>query len=214
MERTQDLLYYLNELIEQGRVPRVPVFIDSPLAIKLTTVYSKYRKYFNEDAQKMIKSGDDILNFPGLRFALTTEESKAINDVPPPKIIIAGSGMMHGGRILHHARRYLSDPKNTLLFVGFQAEGSLGRRILDGAEKVTFLGEEVEVKCQKIQIESYSAHADQEQILKWIKPIRLNLKKIFIVQGEENAMNVLAQKIRDEMAIETIIPYFGDCFTL
>jgi metallo-beta-lactamase family protein len=214
MERTQDLLYYLNELIEQGRVPRVPVFIDSPLAIKLTTVYSKYRKYFNEYAQKMIKSGDDILNFPGLRFTLTTEESKAINDIPPPKIIIAGSGMMHGGRILHHARRYLSDPKNTLLFVGFQAEGSLGRRILDGAEKVTIFGEGVEVKCQKIQIESYSAHADQEQILEWIKPIRLDLKKIFIVQGEENAMNVLAQKIRDEMAIEAIIPSFGDCFTL
>jgi len=121
---------------------------------------------------------------------------------------------MHGGRILHHARRYLPDPKNTLLFVGFQAEGSLGRQILDGAPKVTIFGEEVEVKCQKIQIESYSAHADQNQILEWIKPIRLNLKKIFIVQGEENAMNVLAQKIRDEMAIETIIPSFGDYFML
>ncbi|MGC8775881.1 MAG: MBL fold metallo-hydrolase RNA specificity domain-containing protein [Minisyncoccia bacterium] len=214
MERTQELLYHLNQLVEQGKIPNVPVFIDSPLAIKLTSVYSKYKKYFNDQIKQQIQSGDDILNFPKLNTALTTEESKQINDVPPPKIIIAGSGMMHGGRILHHAIRYLPDPKSMLLFIGYQAEGSLGRQILDGAKKVKIFGEEVEVNCKIKQIENYSAHADQNQIIEWIRPIRLSLKKIFVVQGEENSSQVLAQKIKDELAVDAIVPSFKDSFVL
>ncbi len=127
MERTQELLYHLHQLFEGGRIPRVPVFIDSPLAIKLTAVYKKYESYFNAETQHIAKSGEDILNFPGLRLTLTTEQSKEINDVPPPKIVIAGSGMSNGGRILHHEQRYLPDPKSTILFIGYQAKGTLGR---------------------------------------------------------------------------------------
>ncbi|MEK7212748.1 MAG: MBL fold metallo-hydrolase [Patescibacteria group bacterium] len=146
MERTQDLLFHLNNLIEKGRVPRVPVFIDSPLAIHLTSVYEKYPTYFDEQSLAQVYSGDDIFNFPGLRTTLTVEQSKEINNIPPPKVIIAGSGMSNGGRILHHEQRYLSDPKSTILFIGYQGRGTLGRRILDGASSVKIFGEEVPVR--------------------------------------------------------------------
>ena len=154
----------------------------------------------------MERAGDDILNFPGLRLTLTTEQSKEINNVPAPKIILAGSGMSHGGRILHHESRYLSDPKSTILFVGYQARGSLGERMRNGAKSVRIFGEEIPVRCRVREISAYSAHADQRQLLDWIKPMRMSLKKVFVVQGEEEASNVLAGKIRDEYAVDAIVP--------
>ena len=210
MERTQELLYHLHQLFKEGRAPRVPVFIDSPLAIKLTAIYKKYENYFNAETEKLVHSGDDILNFPGLRLTLTTEQSKEINDVPPPKIIVAGSGMSHGGRILHHELRYLSDPKSAILFVGYQAIGSLGRQILDGAPSVKIFGEDTPVRCRRIAIGGYSAHADQPLLLKWIEPMRMTLKKAFVVQGEEKASEALAGKIRDEMAVLAVVPVAGE----
>lgn len=210
LERTQELLYHLDRLFGEGRIPRVPVFFDSPLAIKLTAVYKKHENYFNREASAMVRSGDDILNFPGLRLTLTTEQSKEINDVPPPKIIIAGSGMSNGGRILHHERRYLSDPKSTLLFVSYQAVGSLGRQILDGAKSVKIFGEKVPVRCKKKILSSYSAHADQPRLLRWLAPRRATLKKVFVVQGDLEASAVLAQKIRDDLAVEAVVPQLGD----
>lgn len=209
MERTQELLFELNELAENGRIPRVPIFIDSPLAIKLTEVYKKFPEYFDEETQKLIKRGDSIFSFPGLQMTLTTEASKAINDVPPPKVIIAGSGMSHGGRILHHERRYLADPKSTLLIIGYQANGSLGRQILDGAKSVKLFGETVPVRCRIKAIGGYSAHADQLQLLEWLRPMRLDLRKVFVVQGEEEAAAALSQKIRDELAIAAEVPEQG-----
>ena len=150
MERTQDLLYVLHKLFEENAIPRVPVFIDSPLAIKVTEVYKKHEDYFNSDAKEDEKiSGDDILNFPGLTLTLTTEQSKEINNVHPPKIIVAGSGMSNGGRILHHEMRYLPDPKSTIVFVGYQAPGSMGREILEGATEVRIFGETIPVRCQE-----------------------------------------------------------------
>ncbi|MBI4085230.1 MAG: MBL fold metallo-hydrolase [Candidatus Liptonbacteria bacterium] len=210
LERTQELLFHFHQLFESGRIPKVPVFIDSPLAIKLTSVYQKYEKNFNNRVLKMEHDGEDIFNFPGLRFTLTTEQSKEINDVPAPKIIIAGSGMSNGGRILHHEQRYLSDPKSTILFVGYQTVGSLGRRILGGEKTVRIFGEEVQIHCRIKEISAYSAHADQAQLLDWIKPMRLSLKKVFVVQGEEGSSEVLAQKIRDNYAVNAVVPEPGD----
>ncbi len=210
MERTQDLLFHLNDLVEHGRVPRIPTFIDSPLAIKLTEVYRKYQKYFNHETSAVIRSGDDILNFPGLRFTLSTEQSKEINNAPAPKIVIAGSGMMQGGRILHHAIRYLPDPKSMILFIGYQAFGSLGRQIMEGAKEVRIFGETVPVRCAKRVIHGYSAHADQPRLIEWLTPLRHSLKKIFIVQGEEKASAALAQKVRDELAIAAEVPDAGE----
>lgn len=210
MERTQDLLFHIHELSEQGRIPNVPIFIDSPLAIQLTAIYKKYERYFNKEVSAMARRGDDILNFPGLRLTLTTEQSKEINGAPAPKVIIAGSGMSNGGRILHHERRYLSDSKSAILFVGYQAEGSLGRRILDGAKTVRLFDEEIPVRCRIKSISGYSAHADQAQLLSWIKPMRLSLKRVFVVQGERGASETLAGKIRDDYAVETEVPKAGE----
>jgi len=213
MERTQDLLFELNELVENGRIPRVPIFIDSPLAIKLTSVYKKYSQdalYFDQEALSIFRRGDTIFDFPGLKLTLTTEQSKQINDVPAPKIIIAGAGMSQGGRILHHERRYLSDPKSTILFIGYQVEGSLGRQILDGVKTVKMFGEKISVKCRTKMIAGYSAHADQVRLLNWLRPMRLGLKKVFLVQGEESQMLPLKQKIADELAIEVAIPSLGE----
>ena len=210
MERTQELLYEVNELAENGRIPRAPIFVDSPLAIKLTSVYQRYGRYFNPEAKKLLQGGDLLFDFPGLTKTLTVEESRSINDVPAPKVIIAGAGMSNGGRILHHERRYLSDPKSTILFIGYQAGGSLGRLILDGAKTVKIFGEEIEVKCKVKAIGGYSAHADQPRLFTWLQAMRQDLKKVFVVQGEEEQSRALAQKIRDELAVEAVMPKIGE----
>lgn len=214
MERTQELLYHLHQLFEEGRIPRVPVFIDSPLAIKLTAVYKKHESYFNKETQHLARSGDDILNFPGLRLTLTTEQSKEINNVPPPKVIIAGSGMSNGGRILHHELRYLPDPKSEIIFVGYQAQGSMGRAILDGATEVKIFGEIVPVRARKVNIPGYSAHADQPRLLHWLESMRHSLKKVFVVQGEEQSSAALALKIVDGFAVPAEAPKRGESVTL
>jgi len=206
MERTQELLYHFHELISQGRVPEIPIFIDSPLAIKLTAVYKKYESYFNPETFKLVKSGEDILNFPGLRMTLTVEQSKEINEVPAPKIIMAGSGMSNGGRIRHHERRYLPDPKSIILFVGYQATGTLGRAILEGAKVVRLFGEEVPVRCEIRTITAYSAHADQPRLLEWLKPRSGMLKKVFVVQGEEGSSEILASKVKEELSVDSYVP--------
>lgn len=208
MERTQELLFELNDLIEHGRVPQVPVFIDSPLAIKATEVYRRYDSYYNKEAMYIMKSGDEIFRFPGLKFTEDVEASKKINSVPPPKIIIAGSGMSTAGRIMHHEKRYLPDPKSMLLIIGYQAKGSLGRRLMDGATEVKIHGETVPVRAKIRSIEAYSAHADMEGLVKWVKPMRDTLKKVFIVQGEEEAAHHLATVLKDRFTIDAEVPEY------
>jgi metallo-beta-lactamase family protein len=215
MERTQELLFELNDLVGNKRIPKVPVFIDSPLAIKLTSIYRKYagdKEYFDTEALMITKGGGNIFNFPGLRFTLTREESKEINNILPPKVVIAGSGMSNGGRILHHEVRYLPDSKSTILFVGFQAQGSLGRQIIDGAKEVHIMGQKVPVNCRVRAIGGYSAHADQPLLLKWVGSMRETLKKVFVVQGEEDQSIPLAEKIKDAFAVEAIVPEKGQVF--
>ena len=216
MERTQELLYELNELINHNRIPRVPIFVDSPLAINLTEVYKKYPDYFNKTAAYLINSGDDIFNFPGLKFTRTVNESKTINDIVGPKVIIAGSGMSNGGRILHHEQRYLPDPKSTILFIGYQVEGTLGRKILDGQKEVSIFGQMVPVNCQVKAIGGYSAHADQNMLTEWIKSAAVGgkLKNVFIVQGEEDSARALADRIKKELGVNSTVPDIGASFDL
>ena len=214
MERTQELLYNLHQLFEEGRIPRVPVFIDSPLAIKLTEVYRRHENYFNTETENIIKRGEDILSFPGMHFTLTTDQSKAINNVPAPKIIIAGSGMSNAGRILHHELRYLRDPKSMIIFVGYQAAGSLGKEILEGAGEVKIFGEDVPVLCRRMDIPGYSAHADQPRLLEWVGAMKKTLKKVFVVHGEESSSDVLAHKITDEFSIDAEVPKPGEVVSL
>jgi metallo-beta-lactamase family protein len=214
IERTQELLFEFNELVEHGRIPKTPLFLDSPMAIKATKVYQKHESYFNKEAKYIIQSGDDLFKFPGFRLTLTSKESKAINEVPPPKIIIAGSGSSMGGRILHHELRYLSDPSSTIIFVGYQVAGSLGRRIFEGAEEVKIFNELVPVRAKVVAIGGYSAHADQNALINFVRNSRDSLKKVFVLQGEEEAAMDLAQNIGDHLAIDTEVPYFGESVEL
>lgn len=206
LERTQDLLAELDDLIGSGRIPSVPVYMDSPLAIRLTEIYKKYPEY--------LKAGTFDFTFKSLHITSTTEQSKAINVAPAPKIVIAGSGMSNGGRILHHEKNYLPDPKSTFLAIGYQAEGTLGRRILDGEKSVTIFGEDIPVRCKVRAIGGYSAHADQRQLLDWISTGKETLKRIFVVQGEGESSAVLAQKMRDEFALNAEVPEAGKTYEL
>ncbi len=209
VERTQELLYELNHLVENRLMPAVDIYLDSPMAIKASRIFDDYPDYYSRDAFKLIASGDELFDFPGLTLTMSKDESKAINQAPWPKVIIAGSGMMSGGRIMHHLVRYLGDPKTTLLIIGYQTEGTLGRKIYSGEKKVWVLNEMIEVKAQIVSIGSYSAHADQHMLIDWIKSADRPPKHIYCVHGEENAAAALATRIREELGLKADVPRFG-----
>ena len=208
LERTQELLFELNNFVENKIIPQVPIFIDSPLAIKITEVYKKHQSYFNQKTRYIIASGDDIFTFPGLKFTSTSQESKKINKAPVPKVIIAGSGMSTGGRILFHEKEYLSDPNNIFLVIGFQVEGTLGRKILEGIPLVHIMGQDIKNRAERRAIGGYSAHADQQGILQFIKNIKGPIKKIFTVQGEKKPAEVLKKLIIDKLGIAAELPKY------
>ncbi len=204
LERSQEILYEFNKLVENKIIPRVPIFFDSPLAIRATRIYKKYHNLFDTEAKSLIHSGDDIFDFPNLIFTETRDESLKINTSRPPKIILAGSGMCSGGRIPHHLKRHLENRRDHLLIMSFQAQGTLGRELVSKEKDVLIDDRRFAVNLQITTIDSYSAHADHEQLLNWIKKIS-NLKKIFIVHGEEEQNRALANSIND---IKTIIPEY------
>jgi metallo-beta-lactamase family protein len=213
LERTQELLFEFNDLVEHGRIPRIPFYIDSPLAIKATAIYRKYDNFFNPEARQIIKGGDDLFQFPGLHLTETTDLSKAINEVKGPKVIMAGAGMMQGGRILHHARRYLPDKNSMILFIGYQAAGSIGRRIIDGERQVNIFGDLISVAAEVRSIHGYSAHADTNQLLDFINEDVETLEKVLVVQGEPAASLFLSQRVRDYLGIHAHAPRLGEVFT-
>lgn len=213
-ERTQDILYELNSMVMNHRVPQVPVFVDSPLAAKITDVYRSYPDYYNKTVFTLMKKDPAVFDFKGLKFTVTKEESKAINDIRPPKVVVAGSGSSMGGRILHHEARYLSDPRSILLVVGYQAGGSLGRRLLDGEKTVTILNQTIPVHAEVRNISGYSAHADEPQLYDFMRRGRTSLAKVFIVQGEAEAATQLAQDVKDRLGISAEIPALYDSFAL
>ena len=209
LERTQELLYELNRLSEYDKtLPQIPIFLDSPLAIGVIKVYDKYPEYYDAEAMRLHLSGDNFLEFPELKMTKTVLESKKINAVPGPKMVIAGSGMMNGGRILHHALRYLPDPKSTLLIVGYQAEGTLGRRLYEGAKVVKIYGQEVRVKCKVRAIGALSAHADQAKLLSWASAGRP--KQVYCVHGEAKAATELAHRLKEKIGTNAYVPVAGE----
>jgi len=214
IERTQILLYEINNLVEEGKIPSVPVFLDSPLAIAVTEVYKKRIKNFNKGVQKEIREGDDIFNFPQLKFTKSVEESKKINTTPNPKIIIAGSGMSNGGRILHHERRYLGDKKSTLLLPGYQAAGSPGRRLQDGAKEITIFDDTIPVRASIVNLRAYSAHKDSDGLFDFVSHTKDTVKVVFVAMGEPKASSFLAQRLRDYLGVEAIVPEQGQRFEL
>lgn len=201
LERTQDILYEINELVENNHIPKVKVFLDSPLAIKVTDIFSKYTEFLNKNAKSDIKGGDDIFNFPGLKLTPSVNESKAINEVTGPKIIMAGSGMSHGGRIKHHELRYLTDPNNSILFTGYQAVHTLGRKIIEGAKKVRIMGKDIRVRAKKHTIHGYSGHMDSQHLIEFIGNIKPPPKQVHCLMGEPQSSLFLSQRVRDYLDI-------------
>lgn len=211
LERTQEILYMLDDLSEKDKtLPKIPIFLDSPMAIDALETYKKYKEYYDEDACKKVMRGNDFLNFPELRITRSVDESKEINAAPGPKMVIAGAGMMNGGRILHHAIRYLSNPNSTLILVGYQAAGTLGRRLYEGAERVRIFGETIPVRCTVKAIGALSAHADQKKLVEWIGSGEKIPKKIYFIHGEPHGATELAHRVRDRYGIETFVPEYGE----
>lgn len=213
-ERTQDILYLLNEMLLFKRIPEMPVFVDAPLAIRATAVFEKYPEYYRQEIRELFREHPHLFKFKKLKFTETVEESKRINDVPPPKIILAGSGMMQGGRILHHLRRYLSDPNSLLLVTGYQAAGSLGRRLLDGTDSVKISGEEISIRAEIRKINGFSAHADNPQLFSFVESTRDALKRVFVVQGEEAEALHFMQEVKDRLGVEAGAPMLYDEFEI
>src|SRR3989344_2549134 len=227
IERTQVLLYEINNMIEDGEIPATPVFLDSPLALKATHIYKKYKNDFKASVKKEIKEGDDIFDFPGLRIIEKAEESKEIEKTEGPKIILAGSGMSEGGRIVNHESRILSHAENTLMLVGYQSVGTLGRMLQDGAKEVEIDHKKIKVRAKIESIMGYSSHKDSEHLLEFVEkvsgnnpphpphikggaePESVGLKKVFVIMGEPKSSLFLAQRIRDYLDIEAIYPEEG-----
>lgn len=222
--RTQEILYELNN-IKDGPISdefkekydilmKAPVYVDSPLAISATEIFRDNADLFDEETQEIIQSGDNPLEFNGLQFTRTADESKALNEKEESAIIISASGMCEVGRIKHHLKHHLWDPKSTILFVGYQAQGTLGRRIVEGEKKVKIFGEEIAVNARIEYIEGYSGHADQEWLLNFIYSFIIKPKHIFLVHGEPEGQVVLKDKILETVDIPVTIPEYGQCYTL
>lgn len=214
LERTQELLFEIENMMESSRIPLVPVYVDSPLAIKISEVYKRYPEYCNANVREIIRRGDGILQFPQLHLTLSTEASRAIEATPGRKIIIAGSGMSTGGRIIHHEHDRLSDPKSTLLLVGYQPVGSLGRVLADGEKHVTILGEPVQVNARVASIAGYSAHKDSAHLLEFVRGTADTLERVFLAMGEPKASLFLAQRIRDYLGVDAVVPKAGNVITI
>ncbi|OGI73119.1 hypothetical protein A3D42_02240 [Candidatus Nomurabacteria bacterium RIFCSPHIGHO2_02_FULL_41_18] len=214
LERSQELLFELNSLVENDRIPVMPIFLDSPLAIRLTEVFKRYKEYLNEAAQKVMSKDKYLFDFPGLHSTLHSDESRKINEVPNPKVIIAGSGMSSGGRIVHHEKQYLPDPNNTLLLIGYQAVGSPGRLIQEGVKTVRIVGEYITVRARVVTISGYSGHKDSDGLLDFVSLMQDSVKKVFAVMGEPKSSMFLVQKLRDNLAIDASAPEEGESVVL
>jgi len=213
VERTQELLYNIGQYMEEGAIPKMPVFLDSPMAIRSTDVFRKFMRYFNDDVQERYKETNDVFGFPELTLTKTRAESIEINGVTEPAIIIAGNGMCSAGRIKHHIANNIEDEKNTILFVGFQVEGTLGYWIQKGEKHVHLLGKELEVKAKVESIEGFSAHADKVGLLKWIKNFAPKPKKVFITHGDLEQQEALVKTLAKEK-LEAYIPSLNETLEL
>ena len=189
----------------------IPVYVDSPLAISATEVFKENMNLFNEETQAIINEGDNPLDFSGLKFTRTAEESKALNESEESSIIISASGMCEVGRIKHHLKHHLWEPNSTILFVGYQAPGTLGRKIVDGAKVVKIFGEDIAVNARIEYIEGYSGHADQEWLMNFVYSYTTPPKHIFLVHGEPEGQKVLKEKLEENTEIPVTIPEFAEC---
>ena len=206
LERTQGILFEINNMIESGAIESIKTYLDSPLAIRVTDVYQHSTEYLKSEIKDQVMAGDDIFEFEGLSFTETIKESSQIARYGGPKIIIAGAGMSHGGRIRQHEKQFLNDPRTTLLLVGYQTVGSLGRLLQDGAKKVKIDRAEVRVKAQIATIRGFSGHADRNQLVDLVYAGHKAAKQVFVAMGEEKASLFLTQRLRDYLGVKATAP--------
>ncbi|MDD2568205.1 MAG: MBL fold metallo-hydrolase [Clostridia bacterium] len=215
VDRCQDIIMHLNSLVEAGLMKQGSIYVDSPLSVKATDIFCDHPEYFDEDTKALAeKYGTCPLKTKNIIFSETTEDSIALNKVKSGAIIISASGMADAGRIKHHLRHNLWRPESTVLFVGYQAEGTLGRRLVNGEKIVRIHGEEIDVKAQIVALDGYSAHGDQTEMLKWLSNIKEKPQNIFLVHGEESAMGQFAEIISQKTGIATLIPEMGESYKL
>lgn len=214
IERTQELLFELDALADEGVMPRVPIYLDSPLAIRATQIYRHYKHYLRFDRPIMSSPDADFFSFKGLRETLSADSSKTINNDHGPKIIVAGSGMMTGGRVLHHLKRYLSDKKSGVLIIGYQAVGTLGREIEEGATSVKINKKTIEVHAEIRSIDSFSAHGDRYKLRDWLVPKKGKLKKIFLVHGDAKVKPKFKAFLKEKIDCDIAIPKFEQVIEL
>ncbi|HBR80045.1 MAG: putative exonuclease of the beta-lactamase fold involved in RNA processing [Candidatus Uhrbacteria bacterium GW2011_GWE2_45_35] len=212
VERTQELLYELNNILLHDIKSNLPIFLDSPMAIRATEMYRHFKTFLQFEASIFSDPDRDFFSFPNLRETISADESKFINVVHPPKIIIAGSGMMTGGRVMHHLIRVLPDKNSTVLIIGYQAKGSLGRRIYEGAKQVKIFGQQLLVEAQVKAIGAFSAHGDQNKLTRWVQPEDGKLPKIFLVHGDPEVQDIFATHLRHELQAEVLVPEPGESF--
>lgn len=212
--RTQELLYHIHQMQDQKRIPRIPIFVDSPMAVSSTQVYRQALEEHDDEMKAELDMAHEPLEPENLTMVRDREQSKALNVHPGPMMVIAGSGMCNGGRIVHHLLHRLSSENTLVLFTGYQAEGTLGRRLIEGADVVTIHGKEVEVRARVDKLNSLSAHCDADEMMRWLGGFKAAPKKTFIVHGEIPAQEALQERIRTELGWETEIPYQADVFDL
>lgn len=208
IERTQILLFEIHKMIEEGALKQIPVYLDAPLAERITEIFRNHKDQLNEEAQKGFIQGD-IFSFPGLKVLHNYDDR--IHSSDESKVIIAGAGMSSGGRIRSHEKKYLPDPKASILFSGYQAPGSLGRRIQDGEKKVTIDGEEISIRAKISSLSGYSGHKDRDGLLQFVENAGEGLERVFVVMGEPKASQFLAQRIKDFLGVTAIVPRQNDC---
>jgi metallo-beta-lactamase family protein len=213
--RTQELVAVLHRLIQQGAIPNVPIYVDSPMAREATGVFRRHPECFDAETSAQFRDhGGEPFGFDRMRYIRSVDESRALNDVKEPCIIVSASGMCEGGRVVHHLQHALGDARNAVLFVGFQAEGTLGRRLRDGAPDVNVFGEPMHVRAEIVPLDGFSAHADQREILDWVARLQPQPRTIFLVHGEIGPMETLAGLLRARTTATVAIPTLGQEFAL
>jgi len=210
LERSQEVLYYMNELLMGNRIPHLVVFVDSPMAVTVTDVFQQHPELFDEEMTQLVRHRNSPFEFPGLTMVRTVDQSKAINYISGTAMIIAGSGMCTGGRIKYHLVRNISRPESTVLFVGYQAAGTLGRQIVDGAEEVRILGQRHPVRARVAQIHGFSAHADRDELFRWLSSLQEPPRQVFVVHGESEAAGHFAGFLREKTGWNVSVPQYRD----
>jgi metallo-beta-lactamase family protein len=212
--RTQQLILVLHQLTRANRIPAIPIFIDSPLAMKTTSVFRAHKDARDAETNEFSGRGEDPFAFPRLKYVQDVAESKALNDLRGPMMIISASGMCEAGRILHHLRNNIENPKNTVLITGYQAENTLGRKIVEKQREVPIFGDPMRLRAEVVKLNELSGHADQQELLTWMKPAAARLKKVFLVHGEPVGQQALAKAIESLYDVPVVIPARGDSFLL